>query len=222
MNRALCVAVFAALLVFGHDTKAQSFSISPQHELGLKATEGQLTTEPISFTNHTDKPLSISTSYSSDPTIGIDMPKVITLEPNEKVDFLISFLGNDGSARGEITLTAGDLVRKIDLLGNITEASNTDPEQESAASVYDAGNKEIALSVGPNPVVTTLNVSVRNAASTSITINDLAGKLMASSKANSFTWDASASNVSGTYFVTVRGITTSGKPFNETRKVVVN
>jgi hypothetical protein len=221
MNRAFCVTVFAALTVTSQITTAQTFSITPQHELSLTAAPGALTTESLTFTNNSDKELSISTSYTADPTIGVDLPKTIVLQPNEQFDVIISFLGEDVSARGEITLTSGDLTRRIDLRGNISE-TETGGEDAASASVYEAGNKEIEFTVGPNPVVSDMNVSVRNAASVKVSVHDLSGKLMTSSKSNNFIWNASSSNASGTYFVTVRGITNSGKPFNETRKVAVN
>lgn len=222
MYRALSSAVFAALLVFGplgvRQTQAQSLSISPERELDLKAAPGELTTESITFENTSDQKISISASYISDSTIGVDMPSVIVLQPKEKFDFLISFLGIDGAARGEITLTEGNVIRHIDLRGNVSEQSSGSDEQASA-SVFESGNKEIALSVGPNPVESDLTISLRNAASSSINVTDVNGKIVASAKSSNLVWNAA--HRAGTYFVTVRGITTSGKPFNETRKVSV-
>lgn len=90
---------------------------------------------------------------------------------------------------------------------------------KQSASVYEAGNQEIAFAVGPNPVISDLNISLRNAATASITIHDLTGKLVASTNTTSYTWNANGA--SGTYFVTVSGTTNSGRPFNDTRSVVV-
>jgi hypothetical protein len=92
---------------------------------------------------------------------------------------------------------------------------------KQSASVYDAGNREIELSVGPNPVVSNLNITVGNVASATITIYDLTGKLVASADATNYTWNASTNHAAGTYFVTVSGVTISGKPFNDSRRVVV-
>lgn len=219
LYRALSLAVFSALLLTGQISNAQTFSISPEHKIDLTAAPGELTTEFLSFTNHSDKPVTVAASYEADETIGIDLPKSIVLAPNEQFDVIISFLGIDGSAHGEITLTSGDEKWMVEVRGNVVDKS--EGGEGSSASVYAEGNREIKLAVGPNPVVKELNVNVLNAASAKILINDLSGKLITSAKSTSLTWDAAANHLSGTYFVTVRGVTTSGKPFNETRKVSV-
>jgi hypothetical protein len=92
---------------------------------------------------------------------------------------------------------------------------------KQSASVYDAGNSEIQLLIGPNPATANLNVELHNAASATITIHDLTGKLIATTDATTYTWNMSENHVAGTYFVTVSGMTLSGKPFNDTRRVVV-
>jgi hypothetical protein len=92
---------------------------------------------------------------------------------------------------------------------------------KQSASVTDAGNSEIELMIGPNPAVADLNISVKNAASAVIMLHDMSGKPVAMSSAMNFTWRAPQQHASGTYFVTVSGITVSGKPFNLVRRVVV-
>jgi hypothetical protein len=218
LSRATSLAVFAALMVSSQTSNAQTFSVSPDEKLELKAAKGELTTESITFANNTDKPVVIRATYTSDASIGIDLPKDIALNPRESFDVIISYLGDDDNAKGLITLSEGNALKHIEISGNRTG----DNGEEGTASVYDAGNQEIALSVGPNPIVSDLNVVVRNAATVNVIINDLAGKIIASSKSANFTWKAANLQDAGTYFVTVRGTTNSGKPFNETRKVVVN
>jgi hypothetical protein len=88
-----------------------------------------------------------------------------------------------------------------------------------SASVSESGNSEIELSVGPNPMTNQLNVSVRNAARANISIFDIEGKMIASSNAQGVTWTP-ASQSAGSYFVRVTGTTTTGKPFNITRRVI--
>ncbi len=218
LNRALCLAVFAALLATSQISNAQTFTVTPEDQLNLKAAKGELTTESITFANNSDNSVTIHATHTSDATIGIDLPKDIVLKPRESFDVIISYLGDEDNAKGLITLSEGNVIKYIEIRGNRTGDAN----DEGTASIYDAGNQEIALTVGPNPVVSDLNIAVRNAATVSVIVNDLAGKLVASSKLANFTWKAANEQGSGTYFVTVRGTTTSGKAFNETRKVVVN
>lgn len=214
----MCIAVFAALLATSQITQAQTFSVTPEDQLQLKAAKGELTTESLTFANNSDQEVIIHATHTSDASIGIDLPKDIVLKPRESFDVIISYLGDENNAKGLITLSEGNTLKYIEIRGNQAEGNG----QESAASVYDAGNQEIALTVGPNPVISDLTVEVRNAASVNVIVNDISGKLVTSSKSANFTWKAAADHGSGTYFVTVRGTTTSGKPFNDTRKVVVN
>src|SRR5687767_10392337 len=92
-NRALCLAVFAALLATTTQTYAQSFTIFPEKKITLKALPGALVTEALAFSNNTDKEVSITAAFGSDSTIGIDLPKVIVLKPREKCEYIISYLG---------------------------------------------------------------------------------------------------------------------------------
>jgi hypothetical protein len=134
------------------------------------------------------------------------------LKPNENF-ILVLATGMDGKSyfTDEIIFTTNE---------DDAEEQNYDLQGvKQSASVYDAGNNEIELVIGPNPVVRDLNIAVRNATTTTIEIHDLTGKLVASATGTSYTWNTNAT--SGAYFVTVTGVTSTGKPFDHTRSVVV-
>lgn len=88
------------------------------------------------------------------------------------------------------------------------------------SSVDDAANREIELSVGPNPAVNELNISLGNASIANISIHDIAGKEVANFDGVQSTWHTSG-HASGVYFVTATGKTVSDKSFTVTRSVIV-
>ncbi len=85
----------------------------------------------------------------------------------------------------------------------------------------------VAITTAPNPMTSSLKVSLVGVNSASVLIFDLSGKQVLSSSLNSseWIWNGTASDgtmlLSGTYIVRLSGISTDGTPFASTQKIIL-
>lgn len=210
-------ALLAAQFMASSQACAQSFSIFPEKKITMTAAPGALVNDQLFFENLTDRVIHIATTHGSDPAIGIDIPDVITLKPHEKCNYVVSYEGGH-DASGFITLSEGSVNRRVDIRGS-SSAINPGPGEQP--SIYQDGNSEITFVVGPNPVVDDMSITLAGATTSNISVADIEGKVIASTIETTYVVKRDDGLTSGTYVITASGITKSGKPFNDTRKVVV-
>jgi flagellar hook assembly protein FlgD len=94
------------------------------------------------------------------------------------------------------------------------------------ADVKESGQAEAALTITPNPSQGDVNITVSNALIRQIAVYDVLGNVVAE-RANTATWlwngesNNGTASAAGTYFIRAEGVTTGGKTFVSTQKLLL-
>lgn len=134
------------------------------------------------------------------------------LKADESITLVLSASHDKVYFTDEVIFTTDQstTTEKYDLQG-VMQTAAVDPEEHN-----------VSLTISPNPSASSINVAVSNAASASIQVHDLSGRLLTTATSTHWTWDAKAEGRSaGSYFITISGSTNEGKAFSTVRRVVI-
>jgi hypothetical protein len=108
----------------------------------------------------------------------------------------------------------------------VSQSFHLQAVRTGTADVKESGQAEAALTITPNPSQGDVNITVSNALIRQIAVYDVLGNVVAE-RANTATWlwngesNNGTASAAGTYFIRAEGVTTGGKTFVSTQKLLL-
>jgi hypothetical protein len=108
----------------------------------------------------------------------------------------------------------------------VSQSFHLQAVRTGTADVKESGQAEAALTITPNPSQGDVNITVSNALIRQIAVYDVLGNVVAE-RTNTATWlwngesNNGTASAAGTYFIRAEGVTTGGKTFVSTQKLLL-